>query len=498
VKETGNMKKAIKQKNSIIAQWMLPMIIFFFLVALLLMNYGITMKKTVEDALSEKLEGNADYYAVTFATTINNFADIVEPAVNLIEGVEFADMRSVRLYMAALQDSGSVSDVWLVGEDYKGINAKGDEIILKDQAIIEAMEAKERTYVFTTKSGVTDRAVVYVCPLKDKEEMLISYYDTTQFQLNVGAYVYDRKSSFAIVDGDGEVMYYQSKIEKDGYSQNLLDTLSKATLERTTYATIVKSMVRRESFDFMVRKDDGSGEHYTMTPIGLNDWYFVLCLPEGQVNLMFSSSWKNTRTAIICLSVALVLFLTGILFFNIFNGRQNSTKNKELEEKADTDLLTELNNKMATERKIKEHLEAHPDEQGMMFVMDIDNFKKINDTMGHAFGDKVLKGVGDRLRAEFRATDILGRAGGDEFIVFLKNIGTDELLLKESRRMANVFKDFKAGEYTKYSVTASIGCAIYPRDASDFESLYKAADQGLYKAKKAGKNCLAFYKDLEK
>ena len=56
-------------------------------------------------------------------------------------------------------------------------------------------------------------------------------------------------------------------------------------------------------------------------------------------------------------------------------------------------------------------------------------------------------------------------------------------------------KDFKAGEYTKYSATASIGVAIYPHEGADFESIYKAADQALYKAKKRGKNQLAFYKD---
>lgn len=168
-------------------------------------------------------------------------------------------------------------------------------------------------------------------------------------------------------------------------------------------------------------------------------------------------------------------------------------KKKALEDKADTDLLTTLNNKIATERKIKEHLAAHPDEMAVMFVVDIDNFKKINDTMGHAFGDEVLKTLGKHICGEFRASDIIGRTGGDEFMVFLCNMKEDAIIKKEAKRLENFFQSFQAGSYVKYSATASIGAAVYPRDARTFEGLYRAADQAMYVAKKKGKNRLAFY-----
>ena len=80
-------------------------------------------------------------------------------------------------------------------------------------------------------------------------------------------------------------------------------------------------------------------------------------------------------------------------------------------------------------------------------------------------------------------------------MVFLKGITDEEIILKEARKVENFFKSFQAGEYVKYAATASIGVAIFPQEGADFESLYKAADQGLYKAKKRGKNQLAFYSD---
>ena len=131
----------------------------------------------------------------------------------------------------------------------------------------------------------------------------------------------------------------------------------------------------------------------------------------------------------------------------------------------------------------------------MLFILDIDNFKKINDTMGHAFGDEVLRSLGQQIGVIFRATDIIGRIGGDEFMIFLKGVSDKQAVYKEAKKVENFFKNFQAGEYVKYAATASIGVAIFPHEGNDFETLYKAADQGLYKAKKRGKNQLAFYRD---
>ena len=131
-----------------------------------------------------------------------------------------------------------------------------------------------------------------------------------------------------------------------------------------------------------------------------------------------------------------------------------------------------------------------------MFILDIDNFKKINDTMGHAFGDTLLKTLGKEIKTEFRMTDIIGRTGGDEFMVFLKDVTDDLIIEREANRITRFFHDFKAGgEYVKYSASASIGAAIFPDDAKNFKDLYMAADQALYKAKKRGKNQLAFYNE---
>ena len=110
----------------------------------------------------------------------------------------------------------------------------------------------------------------------------------------------------------------------------------------------------------------------------------------------------------------------------------------------------------------------------------------------------MLKTLGRTISSLFRVTDIIGRTGGDEFTIFLKFLKSDENTLKEARKLVQFFKDFTAGEYVKYSATASIGAAVFPENGSDFDSLYKAADKALYKAKQRGKNQLAFYDDRDR
>ena len=132
------------------------------------------------------------------------------------------------------------------------------------------------------------------------------------------------------------------------------------------------------------------------------------------------------------LLLVLIGFFAAFLTISYTTRKNVAEHDRLLREEADTDLLTGLTNKLATERKIKEN----PNSLGMMFVLDIDNFKKINDTMGHAFGDEVLKTLGRTISSLFRVTDIIGRTGGDEFTIFLKFLKSDENTLKEARRIS--------------------------------------------------------------
>ena len=160
------------------------------------------------------------------------------------------------------------------------------------------------------------------------------------------------------------------------------------------------------------------------------------------------------------------------------------------------DFLTGLPNRSKFMKDLEQMIDAKVPCTVMM--LDIDNFKKINDTMGHAFGDEVLRNLAVRLQSMFRATDIVGRTGGDEFMVFLKDIRDITMIEREGKKIEQFFHQFEVGEYVKYSVTASVGAAVFPGDGNTFENLYKSADNALYVSKRRGKNQLTFYKKPEK
>ena len=105
----------------------------------------------------------------------------------------------------------------------------------------------------------------------------------------------------------------------------------------------------------------------------------------------------------------------------------------------------------------------------------------------------MLSTIGREIGSEFRATDIIGRVGGDEFVVFLKNIPDRKEAEGKAKRLIDFFHSLHPGEYVKSRVTASIGGAVYPEDGNDYESLYRAADSAVYKAKKRGKDQFAFF-----
>lgn len=316
------------------------------------------------------------------------------------------------------------------------------------------------------------------------------YYPIEDFDNLMELKEFDGNAFYILTDAQGNYLETAEGTTTVLNSTNLWDLLEDGNVEDR-----VRVKLQSGTGGLADAKDGALEYRLVYAPLEINDWYLVVGIKQDYAKLIQNQTWNNTRRMFIKLFVIIGVFLGSIVVLNIVSKIRSNEKTKDLADKADTDLLTELNNKLATERKIKEYIAQYPNDQALFFVFDVDNFKKINDTMGHAFGDKVLSAIGHGIKGEFRVSDIIGRIGGDEFMVFLKNINSDTMIEQESKRVTRFFKELRVGEYVKYSPTASIGVAVFPRDAQDFEGLYKAADKALYKAKERGKNQMAFYGD---
>jgi diguanylate cyclase len=172
-------------------------------------------------------------------------------------------------------------------------------------------------------------------------------------------------------------------------------------------------------------------------------------------------------------------------------------RERQLMYRARHDDLTDLPNRA----QLHEHLvhalaKAQRDASRLaLLFVDLDRFKAFNDTMGHDGGDQLLRLVGGRLAASVRASDLVARIGGDEFVVVLSAIGSpQEAAQVAAHIVANLAKPVRVHE-TDCAVGASIGIALFPGDGANADELLRHADRAMYRAKSAGRGCVVFYEE---
>ncbi len=181
------------------------------------------------------------------------------------------------------------------------------------------------------------------------------------------------------------------------------------------------------------------------------------------------------------------------VFANLDQKHELKEELNEIKDKSHRDVLTALWNRAYIAAAVNERLLKG--EQGALFMIDMDNFKAINDTYGHDAGDNTLKMFADTLRAHTDREDIPARIGGDEFVAWVSGVTDKEVL---GRKAADIIQDLcRKIEDCRFETNSSVsmGIAITPGDGEEFNDLYNAADKALYYVKQNGKNSYHFYSD---
>ncbi|MEG2745591.1 MAG: diguanylate cyclase, partial [Oscillospiraceae bacterium] len=167
------------------------------------------------------------------------------------------------------------------------------------------------------------------------------------------------------------------------------------------------------------------------------------------------------------------------------------TEIKEQEERmlrlAQLDQLTGLFNKVTFTQQAQMVLARQYDKLHALMILDIDEFKKVNDESGHTSGDKALKALGDILRGMFRNWDVLGRIGGDEFAIFMTDIPNSACVEKKAEEICAAVRELNIDEGKCPHITVSAGIALSSGE-SEYEEMFKKADLALYRAKRKGKD----------
>ena len=171
------------------------------------------------------------------------------------------------------------------------------------------------------------------------------------------------------------------------------------------------------------------------------------------------------------------------------------THQDELARQANHDSLTGLPNRNLLRDRIDHacvRTQRYGDFAAVAFL-DLDNFKVVNDSLGHSVGDQLLSSVASRLKTSLRAMDTVARLGGDEFVIVLSDHKSAQSVSGELQRIVESFSQPFTIDGRDVFVTASVGVALYPQDAQDPESLMKRAELAMYRAKESGRNCYQLF-----
>ena len=242
-------------------------------------------------------------------------------------------------------------------------------------------------------------------------------------------------------------------------------------------------------------------DDYLVTVSSVGDSWKIICSIPTKIILRETNEVRSRIiiTAIIASVLASVLGM--VLSLKLTDVISNMVS--ALDDKANTDMLTGLMNKQSFEESAENALEkADPSDMNAVILLDVDNFKGVNDTLGHAYGDKVLSKIGHTLISVFSNNDYIGRIGGDEFCILMnsENITEEEyrdIIAEKCFILQNEFQRYYTGDNNDYKISCSIGIAISPVDGEGFKELCSHADQALYISKQRGKDMYTFYSAAE-
>ena len=261
------------------------------------------------------------------------------------------------------------------------------------------------------------------------------------------------------------------------------------------------------TYSFKNEKDDAVRERAVYSKLYEPfHWIIATATPLDDVllysNVLNKENQKTLSQTLAYTIVILVLIFIGDVILILFNNKKMKEKmhleetiaSNEIElKKADYEFMTGVLRRGAGEYRIKDYLENANHKNGIMIVVDLDDLKKINDTLGHRVGDEAIVGIADVLKSSFRQSDIILRYGGDEFVVFVPEEENNlELMVDRIGTLVDKVASISVGEKKEKNIHCSIGYAT-TIEGDSFDTLFSRADKALYYVKKNGKNNYAGY-----
>ena len=298
-----------------------------------------------------------------------------------------------------------------------------------------------------------------------------------------------------LTDAEGELLFSSGRemlyvpVPEDAQERRVVP--SATFFDEAQSVAIRESMTRREdnSYTFL---HEGTSYVLVQTPLDHNGWLLFCMVPEQSLVSDFADITRLRHIQIVCIMLIITLSAMAMISLLLRDRKALREENSMLSLRATTDAMTGLLNREATQAIIETALSSGQ-AGALLLLLDMDNLKDINDTHGHPIGDRAILTLTEQLRAIFPNADAIGRIGGDEFMIFLRGVGSEA----QARAQLETLRQrlVQASQNKRATLRCSVGGA-FVRLGEDYASLYRRADEALYYVKRNGRDGYAFYKDM--
>lgn len=450
------------------------------------------------------LEEATDQQVITIQTKLSGQWQQLELYARIFENIDMSDYTAVKEALNVTNGFGEFKRISVANDVGYVINndntASGN--ILKTDYYQLAMEGVASISPSTTVDSDGEEVFVLSVPIYQKGNVkgaLLGTFNRASLQAIVSEEVFDGNGTFYVLDSDGMIVLTGKHALVPEDIKDYFYYMKRTNLNSTRLDELKLAMQQRLSGNLEYKIGSRERVAYYQT-IPMNDWVLVSVVDKDFI--LKQRQQINVMVAVLISAVLLVVAVIMAYAYQLMKQRAKEIQDTEsLKVKAERDSLTQLYNKIALEEHVTRRLQestSETDAAYALYILDLDNFKQVNDTWGHAFGDKVLCDLADCINRVFSVQDILGRIGGDEFIALkdLRDVPAQEREEIINRRATVVCEDFSRTytlQNTSCKVSLSVGVALFGVHGTTFGELYRNADKALYEAKHRGKNNYVVY-----
>ncbi len=424
------------------------------------------------------------------------------------ENVDLKDYNAIKEAINVSDGFGEFKRISVVNK--KGVVINNDNTtspnVLKEDYFVSAMSGE--MFLSTSLQMDEDGEEIFILavPIYKKGEIIGALAGTFNRRDLEGIFTEDSFSGNGysyLIDKDGSIVLEYTNAKINIQEENFFNFLHKVKTEDSSIVAQIKEdfELNKEGRVQYIYQTEKTTMFYKKTQF--KDLYLVTMIQEQFIETQSNVISVYVGTLVLIIFSVVSILVVYVVSVSRANQRVVQT-NEVLKDRAEKDLLTNLLNKTSTQDYIDHWIiNEGGNKLGGLIIMDLDNFKSVNDTLGHVQGDQILQDVAEQLVSTFRKEDYIGRIGGDEFIIFIKaeHEAEDKLqkiLRRKSEDICRVVRKEFRGEGYHFFMSASVGIALYSKDGMNFQELYQNADKALYLSKRKGKNQFSFYQEVIK